>query len=775
MTRVEDITPMQRRYQKAHRLMRGIWNTELVRNTTLHPVWIGDSDCFWYVRQGKSAKEFRLVDAAKASNECAFDHQQLADALGDASQQSIDAKNLPFRKIEFDLDRRLISFFALNTRWQFDRETGHCVAIENARSNQEVLSPDGKLLIFSKDFNLWLRNLETHEEQALTVDGEEDFVYGGAGIAWAHTMSGCGLQVLWSSDSQRIFTVQRDTRQVKALPVVQHVPKNGDIRPQIKHYKFAYPGEPHVETLRLLSIDVKTGRHCAADYTQIPTTRNNFGLVSGHQVWWNRDNRRIHFVHIDRYYKYVRVMVFDTETGSTRILFEETADTHINLALNTDEKPAFIALPESNELLWYSERTGWAHLYLYDLETGALKNSVTQGDWLVRQTLHFDAVRREVFVQTAGRYPERDPYYRDVVRINIDSGELIELISSDHDCVAINAKDMMSGFGGAAFLGANAVSGSGQYAVVTRSRADEVPVSLLLDRDGKSILELEIADLSELGEDWQWPEPVKLKAADGSTDIYGLVYRPSDFSPEKSYPVVSHLFNTPELPWVPKGSFTNETVGGFSYLDAASLAELGFIVVQIDGRGTPFRSKAFHDECYGWVESAGNIEDHIAGIKQLSERYPYIDCKRAGITSHPSGGSGTVQGLLHYPDFYKVGTAGCLHDSRLMSATMWGDMFEGREGPNSDRQYPEKLVENFQGKMLLMQGMLDTTAPPATAFRLIEALQKANKDFDMIMLPNMAHDFSGYLVRRAWDYLVEHLMGEEPPKEYRLSGVFGVE
>ncbi len=388
--------------------------------------------------------------------------------------------------------------------------------------------------------------------------------------------------------------------------------------------------------------------------------------------------------------------------------------------------------------------------------------------------MSFDPERREIFIQTSGRVKGKDPYYRDLVRVNIDSQALVEVIASDHEITATAYNDMMTIMTGWKGL-SSAVSPNGNYAVVTRSRADEMPLSLLLDRDGHSLLELETCDIAGVPDGWQWPEPVKLKAADGKTAIYGLVYRPSDFSVSKSYPILSHVFNTPELPFVPKGCFTNDKVNGWAYLEAAALAELGFVVVQVDGRGTSFREKAFLDHCYGWMESASDLADHKSAIEQLAKRYDYMDTTRIGIASYSTGGPGPVQALLQYPDFYKVGVAGCQHDSRLTTATMWGDKYEGDNGPDRSRQYPEALAERLNGKLLMMTGMLDTSCSPAATFRIVEALQKANKDFDLIMLPNFAHSVSPYLIRRAWDYLVRHLLREEPPKEFRLSGVFGMQ
>ena len=274
---------------------------------------------------------------------------------------------------------------------------------------------------------------------------------------------------------------------------------------------------------------------------------------------------------------------------------------------------------------------------------------------------------------------------------------------------------------------------------------------------------------SGLPENWQWPEPVKLLAADGKTDIYGLVFRPSYFCSDQSYPVIAHGFNTPEICNVSKGAFSNGKTSGFSYYDAAALAELGFIVVQIDGRGTPLRAKSFQDDSYGSFQSASNIDDHVAGIRQLAKEYSYMDIDRVGISAASQGGSGAVEGMLRHSSFFKVGAGIALHDRRFTSAAKMGNKYEDLSGPLSTHKYPEQLVENLEGKLLMMHGMLDWATAPAGVFRLIEALHAENKDFDLVLLPNVGHAVNEYFIRRSWDYFVRYLLQADPPKEFNLK------
>ena len=769
----KQLNTVKSRYQNAQKLLQGFLTKKVASNTTLYPTWIEDTDLFWYVRDLRQGKEFRLVDAQSSDSKSAFDHQLLAEALAYASAENVSANNLPFSTIDIDLKERLIIFSAFNKRWQFDQNKGTCQEIPMPLSEEVVISPNGKSLIFCKDHNLWLRDLTSGIEKALTTDGQSDYSYAEPSTAWGfkHTNH---LQVAWSPNNKRIFVVQRDTRKVKTLPTVHHVPMDGSIRPQVTFSKIAYPGDEHVETLRLLIIDIATGKMQPADYGQIPVTRNNLCFFSSNLGWWNKNSQIAYFVDVDRYYKYVRLIELDTNTGRTKILFEEISDTQINLMNNGDMHPSYVPLPETNELLWYSERTGWAHLYLYDLSDGRLKNIVTKGDWLVRDVVSVNVERREAFIQTGCRTSGRNPYYRDLLRVNIDTGQLFTVISSNHDYFCSAFTDMQ----GYVFSGVDhkkiekrGISPTGNYAVVTRSRVDTLPESFIVDYHGNQLMTLEVAEIQELPDNWQPPEPVQVLAADGKTEIYGVVYRPSDFSPNKSYPIVNEILNTPDFPWSAIGAFDNSYFEGQSFFTAAAaIAELGFIVVQIDGRGGAYRDKAFKDTGYGNLHLPTMQADQVAAIQQLAERYSYMDLNRVGIYESV-GGPGVLHGMLDYPDFYKVGVTHFPHDTRLMASTMWGDMFEGEVG--SVGAFPEDKVGALKGKLLLTNGMLDVCTPPAGVFRVVEALQKENKDFEMILLPNLGHGFSNYLTRRVWDFLIRNLMEEEPPKEFYLTAMVG--
>ena len=362
------------RYERAQILMKGIYSKKFILNNTLFPTWIGDSDCFWYERESRNGKEYRLVNAKTATNEVAFDHRVLAAALSEKVDQEVDASDLPINNVSIDLEPSIelskkaatLHFHAFNKKWAYNVNINTCLQVKTAPEDC-VISPDGKVGIFIRNFNLWQRNLENRKEQALTEDGEKDYIYG-VGTACLLPINYADVQIRWSSDSKRIFAVQRDTRRIKATPIVHHVPQDGSLRPKLEERIEAYPGDDHIETLRLLAIDIHTQRIQVANYQQIPITRSCWPFFASNLGWWGNDNRKAYFVDVERGYKTARVVEFDTETGATRILFEESTKTHINLMLNNDECPALVPLPETGELLWFSERSGWAHLYLYNLK-----------------------------------------------------------------------------------------------------------------------------------------------------------------------------------------------------------------------------------------------------------------------------------------------------------------------------------------------------------------------------------------------------------------------
>lgn len=753
----------------------------IAKNTSLIPHWIQGTDCFWYRRRTEFGVQFRLVDSNSKTNIEAFDHRFLASYLASITNEDIDYKDLPIKEVEIKLSPFRVTFSAFDKYYFFD-ENKKCQIIEkyfDLGSLERLVSPDEKTIAFVRDYNLWIQNIDSGEETALTQDGEKFYSYATAPMLWGLPLNSL-VQARWSSDSKTLLTVQTDNRKVKRTPVINYVPQDGSIRPTVDEYPCGYPGDEYVEEQRILAIDIDTGRQQKANYRRVPVSRSAYGLFTDNLAWWSQSSQYAYFVDLERGYQQVRVVEFNVKTGTTRIILEESSSTYLNLSPSEGTPATLLPLPESNELIWYSERTGWGHLYLYDLETGSLKYPLTKGEWMVREILHFDNEKRELFFQTGGRHAEWNPYYLDICRIDIDTQIIREIIASPHEYTVLGslaAQTMISMFSSWTDpdwqIDTCGVSPSGRFLVATRSRADQTPVNLLFDRDGDVMLELEEADVSNLPKGWCWPEPVDLLAADGITKIYGVIFRPSDFSPSKKYPVIDCSNCSAEFSAAPKGSFNNSQLAGVWYLQAAALAELGFIVVTIDGRGTAYRDRDFVNASYGWAPLANNPEDRIAGIKQLAERYSYMDLGRVGIIGF-EGSVGAVYGLLEYPEFYKVGVSHALQDTRVMSTT-WGEQYEGLESAEINYDFAETLAGNLQGKLLLMHGLLDRMDHSAATWRLVNALQKANKDFDMLIFPTgegvAAHIGSVYAFRRTWDYFVRHLLNTEPPEEFDFNQI----
>lgn len=782
---------MLARYEQAKSILKGAMPTRVVLNDAVFSHWIEDSSCFWYTRETRDGKQFRLVDAEAASNTLAFDHKALADMLSRTTGQFVDSENLPIKDkdVSMTLAPLQVRFQALGKSWQFETDNTHLEEIEAVQQDmpqpdsensaflpsgiqifqQPLYSPDGKKVALVREHNLWIRDHATGEENALTRDGTADLRYARDLMEWDTV-----VQALWSPDSKRLFTYKLDAREVVTRPYVAYVPKDGSLHPQLTQTKLAYAGDEHIENYRLVVIDINSGLTQEVAYPPLPIINFGeppFGLFRAGLGWWSPDSRRAFFVDMTRGSKTVRLVELDTHTGSTRTMFEENSDTFVKLCHHICDAPMILPLPDSDELIWFSERSGWAHLYLYDLDTGDLKHPITKGEWLVRGILHYDAMRRELLLQTAGRDPDISPYYRDICKVNIDTGELMPVVSGCFDfrvyqpsCGVLSEFDFL----GMDRADIDGVSPCGRYLVITRSRVDTVPESVLIDRDGKEILALETADVSGLPEDWSWPEPVKLKGADGKTDIYGIVFRPHDFSPDKSYAVVDYSNSSRWGCDLPQGSFFNSTYAGYDYLLCAALAALGFIVAMIEGRGSGLRNKAFQDHHFGDPAFTNDFNDRIAGLRQLAESHPYMDLERVGITGVENQ-TNSVYGLLDHSDFYKVAVVHHLFDPRF-NAAIYGETYDGtsdlKSRPRSDNS--EYNVDSFSGKLLLIQGM-QSMATPAGSFRLVEALQKAFKDFDMLCLPNLRHCMESYTTRREWDYLVTHLQAIQPPKDFELT------
>jgi dipeptidyl aminopeptidase/acylaminoacyl peptidase len=409
-------------------------------------------------------------------------------------------------------------------------------------------------------------------------------------------------------------------------------------------------------------------------------------------------------------------------------------------------------LPESNETIWFSQRDDWGHLYLYDLDTGKLKKRITGGSWTVLQVLHVDRKERKLYFTGAGR-EQGDPYFHYLYCVGID-GTDVELLTPS------NANHSIT------------FSPAGSYFVDSYSTPIEPPITEVREKNGRKLFAFEKADISRLIKEVNWipPVPFSVKARDGETDLYGLMFKPTHFDPTKKYPIVNYIYPGPQSGSVRGRSFSA------SRSDKQALAELGFIVVSLDAMGTPMRSKSFHEAYYGNMGDNG-LPDQITGMKQLAERFPWIDIDRVGIYGGSGGGFASTDAILRYPDFFKVAVSGSgNHDNRCYEDD-WGEKWQGLletypDGTtNYDNQANQLLAQNLKGKLMLAHGTMDTNVPMYNTLLVVNELIAHNKDFDLILFPNRGHGIGRetYLLRRRWDYFVEHLLGAEPPKEYKFQ------
>ncbi len=729
-----------------------------VLNQHVYPRWI-DETSFWYNRETADGTEYVRVDAKKGKKAPAFNHKALARALEKQLDEDVDAADLPISALV--LDASSATFTAFGRSWRYEKRRLTEIT-DGAIDSAWRISPDGKKAVFSRDHNLWLRDLKSGEEKALTSDGEMYYAYGV--VPNATGRPALKPESVWSPDSRYLLTVQTDDRKVKSLPVIDFAPADGSVRPRVIDYRTALPGDEHITRFRMTLIDTETGKQTRIHYPDLAAVRMNDTPLGGNRAWWSDDSSSAYFVDILRGEQEARVVKVDRGSGATRVVFTETTETYLELGSNVYMPTSILPLPQSDEFIWYSEKSGWAHLYLHDADTGQQKRALTTGDWLVRDVLGVDAENRQLFISLAGRRPDVNPYYREIARVDLDTGALTVLSSGDDDRLVLSDGDftllLLTAFGMDPSL-VSGLSPGGAYYVETRQRPDRPTTTVLMDAQGDEVMVVEQAAINTMPDGQRWPEPFSVTAADGSTDIRGVMFRPRDFDEDKRYPVIDYIYGGPQVAHVPKAAYSS---GGVGFESAASLAELGFMVVIMDGRGTAERSRSFHETSHERIHTASNLEDHVAGIQQLAERFSYMDIERVGITGVSGGGYMTAHAMLKFPEFFKVGvSAAGNHDQRLFWHT-WGERYQGLlDDDNYAEQANLTHAKNLQGKLLFIHGLLDYGVHPAGLFQLTQALMNANKTFDLVLMPQAGHEVPGYAMVRSWDYFVRHLAGQEPP------------
>ena len=739
-------------YDRAVRFLRPSVEP-LVIGGNVSATWLPDGR-FWYRNEVAGGHEFIVVDPVRKTRARAFDHARLAATLSKAMDSTFGEIALPFQSFELAADGKSISFDAGKRHWNCAVTGTTCTAlgarVEPERSGRSrggsdaaaVKSPDGKREAFIRDWNLWVRDVATGEEKQLTTDGAENFGYATDNAGWKHSDRAI---LLWSPDSKKIATSQQDERNVGNMYLV-HTSKTG--HPVLSSWKYPLPGDSVVAMLEHVVIDVESGR-----VTRLAMPRDYHRATLGDDIsmddyQFSPDGSKLALVSTSRDHKSATFRVADTNTGEVRTVFDETVPTHF------ESRTGWRVLWGTNELIWYSQRDDWGQLYLYDLNTGKLKNKITTGEGPVSQVIRVDEKARTIWYIAMGREAGQDPYFRHLYRIGLD-GKHVRSLTPDVGDHSVQ------------------LSPDERYIVDSYSQPDVPPVVVLRDASGKVVMPLEKTDISRLlAMGWKPPIPFTVKAPDGKTDLYGQMFVPTNLDSTRKYPIINNPYPGPQSGSVGTRSFA--AARG----DRQALAELGFVVVTIDGMGTPGRSKSFHDAYYGAMGRDNTLPSQIAGMKELARRYPFIDIDRVGIYGHSGGGFITADAMFRYPDFFDVGISESGNHDQRQYEDDWGERYQGllvrnADGTdNYDVEANQNFAKNLKGHLLLAHGAVDDNVPPYNTLLVVDALIKANKDFDLLIIPNARHGYgvdSDYMMRRRWDYFVRWLLDTEPPKEYDIE------
>lgn len=726
-----------------------------VEGGSLYPRWIGSEDRFWYDRRVGDDWEFILFDARTAEKKVLCHRSDLMEALGRHAPSCEDGTITKVSVMEGSHELR---FEARGSVWHYNPATEAIVQIHAAMGMNRSVSPDGTKEIWCADGNLLLRDLNSGATRPLTSDGEELNAYGVIPMPMRSLIE-FSPQGRWSPDSRYFFTLQVDDRHVEKNYWIDYVPQTGH-RPVLHSHPTPYPGDKPAQ-LRLLILDTLSGDQVTVDQYLHPTRMCDtpFGT---NLAWWSQDGSTAYVAkHSDRERK-LALLRIDPSTGETVTLFEEAADYPIALGTSLYSAALIYPLRQSNEVVWYSEKTGQAHLYLHCLRSGKELRSITSGDWRVIEVLEVIEERREAFIIAGGRDPN-DPWLTRLCKISIDTGELTDLSEKfglDYNGWRAGEHRLQSRLGltGDNWDLVSAVSPSGEYVVQSAGCIDRMPEHFITDRNGKRKVLLEKGHY-DLPTWWRWPKRMKFKADDGITDIYGLVWEPMARLDGKA-PVIDIIYGAPQLAIVPKSAFvTDEVLDGFP--NAAAFAATGAYAVLIDGRGVVGRERAFHDHVVGAIHQASDVKDHIAFIRQLAELDPAVDIDRVGITGFSGGGYGAANAKLRHPEFFKVAVACAGNYDQAVFWQTWGERYLGEYDPETYREQAVKThARNLEGKLMLVHGLMDKGVHPAGMFQLLEALIAEDKDPDMIVIPSAAHEVNRYMWKRILIYFEEHLYGE---------------
>ncbi len=739
-------------YRRAERFLSANVN-DLVSGNILAQYWQDDGRLV-YRRSTGAGSEIVVADPGTGSSSALFDAEAVAAALASLSGDEVDASDLSLSRIELDSEQETLGFRFEGEDYQLNLSTMD-LQQEAESPDHEIFSPDGSKAAFIQDHNLWVRDTASNALTQLTFDGVEDYGYATNNAGWIRDD---GPVLLWSPDSRSIATFRHDGRNVGEMYLydtrVGHV--------ELDAWKYPLPGDEHIFMIERIVVHLEDEPRVVP--LRMPpdphrsTTADHIADFDGRflDVEWSEDAAFLAFVSSTRDHKSATLRLSNPDTGDVRDIYNETVATYYESGAATENWRLFV---ERNEFLWFSEQDNWGHLYLHDLTSGQMKRQLTSGNWSVLQVQQVDMENEQIYFTGSNREPG-DPYFHYLYRVNMD-GSGLTLLTPEPAHHVINWSE------------------DGRYFTDIYSTPTMAPVSVIRDRDGAVLQELGQTDISQLqAAGWVAPEPFVVKARDQQTDLYGLLYKPSNFDPASFYPVLNYLYPGPQTGSVGRRSFSP------ARSDKQAVAELGFVVVEVDAMGTPGRSKSFHDAYYGNMGDNG-LPDQVTTIRQLAADRPWMDIERVGIWGHSGGGFASTAGILRYPDFYKVAVSSAgNHDNRNYEDD-WGEKWQGlletypetspddpdAPSTNYDNQANQLLVENLQGKLLLAHGLMDDNVHPSNTLLMVQALVEAEKDFDLVLLPDSRHGFATnrYFMKRRWDYFVRHLLGVEPPADFRFA------
>lgn len=763
---------------------------KMIFSTTVTPHWFKKSDRFWYSYETTEGKRWYLVDPLKSSKKTMFDNAKLAAEITRIIKDPFDAQHLPIDSIQLSMDEKTIRFEIKSSEeiekkdttlkkgatpvkekkiyyFEYNLETAALVNLSGFVKPKHkpmwaAISPDGQTIVFSKKFNLYWMDKVNYEkalkneddstivENKMTDDGMEDFSYGTAGSETnvdkeKNKDKRKGTFILWSPNSKHFTMIRADQRKVKDLWVINNA---AEPRPTLETYKYQMPGEKDAAEDHLLLFDAAAKTHKELSAWMFKNQDLALWLAPAKEnekddEWkpslWHGTNEHFYLTRSSRDLKKIDVLSADVSSGEVKSLIEESMNTYV-------EVQRVGLVNGGKELIEWSERDGWGHFYLYD-GTGKLKNQITSGEYHCNNIVGIDEAKRILYFNANGNELNEDPYYQHVYKINFDGTGLALL-------------------NGGSFDHSNFSNDNNTFFVDNFSRVNTVPVSVLCNADGKKILNLETADLRSLfATGYKFPEIVKLKADDGITDLYGVVYKPYDFDSTKKYPIVEYVYPGPQTEAVNK-AFARPA----DRIDR--LAQIGLIVLTVGNRGgNPARSKWYHNYGYGNLRDYG-LADKKAAIEQMADRYPYIDISKVGIHGHSGGGFMSTAAMLIYPDFFKVAVSSSGNHDNSVYNRWWSEKHNGVREVISDKQDTsfvynieknQDLAKNLKGHLMLTTGDIDNNVHPANSVRVANALIKANKRFDIMVLPGQRHGYGDMQEWFFWglvDYYSKWLLGD---------------